>query len=152
VSCYGLDLVFGWSAYNQHSQSTFRQVSSNLLKVDIAHLRAIPALIARPKFKSLLPVNSNLKRTIRQYLVSKRLQALRHTFLQLLIIKAKVQSIRHNSYGSGKILARVLDKVTRDELSFPLLAILESGIVENPDVVQSRVDGVGFLPSVEVCC
>jgi hypothetical protein len=129
----------------------FHQVS-DLLEVDIAHLRAIPALIARPKLKRLFPINSNLKRPIRQDLISERLQTLRHTLLQLLIIKTEVQSIRHNSYSSGKVLARVLDKVTRDELRFPLLAILESGIVEDPDVVQSWVDGLGFLPSVEARC
>jgi hypothetical protein len=129
----------------------FHQVLSSL-KVDVAHFRAIPALIARPKLKSLFPINSNLKRPIRQYLVSKRLQTLRHAFLQLLIIKAKIQSIRHNSYSSREILARVLNKVARDKLRFPLLAISESGVVEDPNVVQSRVDGLGFLPSVEVRC
>ena len=124
----------------------------NLLEVDIAHFRAIPTLIARPKLESLLAINRNLKSPIRQYLVSKRLQALRHAFLQLLIIKAKIQSIRYDSHSSGKILARVLDKVARDKLRFPLLAISESGVVEDPDVVQSRVDGLGFLPSVGDRC
>ena len=127
----------------------FDQVS-NSLEIDIAHFRAIPALVARTKLKSLLAINSNLKSPVRQDLISERLQALRHAFLQLFIIKAKVQRIGNNSYSFGNILARVLDEVARDKLSPPLLAISESGIVENPDIVQSRVNGLGFLPSIEV--
>lgn len=89
VSRYSLNLVFGRSTYSQYSQSTLHGVS-NSLEVDIAHFRAIPTLIARTKPESLLAIDSNLKSPIRQYLVSKRLQALRHTLLQLLIIETKV--------------------------------------------------------------
>jgi len=122
----------------------------NLLEVDIAYFRAIPTLIARPKLESLLAINRNLKSPIRQYLVSKRLQALRHTLLQLLVIETKVQSIRYNSDSFRKILAGVLDKVASDKLRSPLLAILESDVIEDPHIVQSRVDGLGFLPPIAV--
>jgi hypothetical protein len=151
VSCYSLNLVFGWPENSQHSQLMLNQ-ASNSLEVDIAHFRAISALVARPKLKSLFAINSNLKSPVWQDLVGERLQALRHAFLQLLVIEAEVQSIGNNSYSFGNILARVLDKVTRDKLSSPLLAISESSVIENPDVVQSRVDRLGFLPPTEVCC
>jgi hypothetical protein len=151
VSCYSLNLVLRWPEDSQQSQVMFCELS-NLLEVDIAHFRAITTLIARTKLESLFAIDSNLKSPIRQDLVGERLQTLRHAFLQLFIIKAKVQSIGDNSYSFGNILARILDKVARDELSPPLLAISESGIVENPDIVQSRIDRLGFLPPTEVCC
>ena len=149
VSRYSLNLVFGRSTYSQYSQSTLHGVS-NSLEVDIAHFRAIPTLIARTKPESLLAIDSNLKSPIRQYLVSKRLQALRHTLLQLLVIETKVQSIRYNSDSFRKILAGVLDKVASDKLRSPLLAIFESDVIEDPHIVQSRVDGLGFLPPIAV--
>lgn len=124
--------------------------SQNLLEVDIAHFRAIPTLIAGPKLESLLAINSNLQSPIRQYLISERLQALRHTLLQLLVIETEVQSIRYNRNSFRKILAGVLDKIASDKLRFPLLVILESDVIEDPNIVQSRVDSLGFLPPVDV--
>ena len=70
--------------------------------------------------------------------------------MQLLIIQAKVQSIRYNSDSFRKILAGVLDKVASDKLRSPLLAIFESDVIEDPNIVQSRVDSLGFLPPVDV--
>jgi hypothetical protein len=121
---------------------------SNLLEVKIAHIRAISTLVARAKLECLLAVNSDLKRTIRQDLVSERLQTLCHTFLQLLVTKVKIQSIGNSGYGFGNIFAGVLDEVACDKFSFPVLAVPECGVVEDPDIVQSRVDGLGLLPSI----
>jgi hypothetical protein len=44
-------------------------------------------------------------------------------------------------------LPRILNKITSHKLRLPLLTLAEGSIVQNPDIVQSRIDGLGFLPA-----
>jgi len=121
----------------------------HLLESKTAHVRAISALVARTKLESLFAINSDLECAVRQDLVGERLQALRHTLLQFFITKVKVQSISDSGYSFGDLLARVFDKIACDKLGLPIVAISKSGVVKDPDIVQSRVNRLGLFPSME---
>jgi hypothetical protein len=58
-----------------------------------------------------------------------------------------VSSCFVRSYCMYSHLPRILNKITSHKLRPPLLTLAESSIVQNPDIVQSRIDGLGFLPA-----
>ena len=61
-----------------------------LLEAEIAHLRAVAALISRAEFQRLFAVDGHLESAVRQDLVCERLQALGHAFSQFLVVQAEV--------------------------------------------------------------
>jgi len=50
--------------------------------------------------------------------------------------------VRDHRNSMRHIFSRILDEVASDELGLPLVSIAVSSIVQDPDVVQCRIDGL----------